>query len=142
MKNNELDSVFVDISSLITMLILLFLLAVVPITFVILIGVNYDDFQNDIPVTFIAIIVVAVLLMFFVFFTFLPRIKRKVYFNFNRKYIIYKNKRYFFEEVAYKKVYINHKILYVCYSREKDELFRIEIYKKVKKVIERFDLSL
>lgn len=84
MKNNELESVFVDISSLITMLILLFLLAVVPITFVILIGVNYDDFQNDIPVTFIAIIVVAVLLMFFVFFTFLPRIKRKVYFNFNQ----------------------------------------------------------
>lgn len=142
MKNNELESVFVDISSLITMLILLFLLAVVPITFVILIGVNYDDFQNDIPVTFIAIIVVAVLLMFFVFFTFLPRIKRKVYFNFNRKYIIYKNKRYFFEEVIYKKVYINHKVLYVFYSREKDELFRIEIYKKVKKVIERFDLSL
>ena len=142
MKNNELESVFVDISSLITMLILLFLLAVVPITFVILIGVNYDDFQNDIPVTFIAIIVVAVLLMFFVFFTFLPRIKRKVYFNFNRKYIIYKNKRYFFEEVIYKKVYINHKVLYIFYSREKDELFRIEIYKKVKKVIERFDLSL
>lgn len=142
MKNNELESVLVDISSLITMLILLFLLAVVPITFVILIGVNYDDFQNDIPVTFIAIIVVAVLLMFFVFFTFLPRIKRKVYFNFNRKYIIYKNKRYFFEEVTYKKVYINHKELYVFYSREKDELFRIEIYKKVKKVIERFDLSL
>ena len=142
MKNNELESVFVDISSLITMLILLFLLAVVPITFVILIGVNYDDFQNNIPVTFIAIIVVAVLLMFFVFFTFLPRIKRKVYFNFNRKYIIYKNKRYFFEEVIYKKVYINHKVLYVFYSREKDELFRIEIYKKVKKVIERFDLSL
>ncbi|MCI7601953.1 MAG: hypothetical protein MSS77_02310 [Mollicutes bacterium] len=142
MKNNELESVFVDISSLITMLILFFLLAVVPITFVILIGVNYDDFQNDIPVTFLAIIVVAVLLMFFVFFTFLPRIKRKVYFNFNRKYIIYKNKRYFFEEVIYKKVYINHKELYVFYSREKDELFRIEIYKKVKKVIERFDLSL
>lgn len=142
MKNNELESVFADISSLITMLILLFLLAVVPITFVILIGVNYDDFQNDIPVTFIAIIVVAVLLMFFVFFTFLPRIKRKVYFNFNRKYIIYKNKRYFFEEVTYKKVYINHKELYIFYSREKDELFRIEIYKKVKKVIERFDLSL
>lgn len=142
MKNNELESVLVDISSLISMLILLFLLAVVPITFAILIGVNYDDFQNDIPVTFIAIIVVAVLLMFFVFFTFLPRIKRKVYFNFKRKYIIYKNKRYFFEEVTYKKVYINHKVLYVFYSREKDELFRIEIYKKVKKVIERFDLSL
>lgn len=142
MKENKTDGVLVDISSLITMIILLILLAVVPITFSVLIAINYDDFQNEIPVTFIAIICVAILLMIMVFFIFLPRIRLKVYFNYDKKYIIYKNKRYFFEEVTYKKIYINHKELYAFYSKEKDELFRIEIYKKVKKVVEKFDLSL
>lgn len=142
MQKKDTVAVLQHISSLITMIILLFLLCTVLFTFIILIFINFEEFKTGIPIYFIAIIIICILFMIMVVSLSVPQIKKKIYFNFKNKYVIYKNNRYFFENLFYKHTYIRYKEVYLFYLKNGEEVFRLEVYSKVKKVIELFDLSL
>lgn len=142
MHKKEIVSVMQNISSLITMIVLLFLLSTVLITFVVLISLNFEEFKNGIPIYFIVIIVICILFMLMVISLSIPRVKKKIYFNFKRKYVIYENKKYYFDYLFYRHTNIRYKEVYIFYLKQGDEVFRVESYSKLRKAIELFDLSL
>lgn len=128
-------------SSLVSMIILLSVLFIIPLTFLIIALIDYNLIKEKM-VTYYLLLSVSLVLLILILCVFIPRIKVKIIFNFDTKCIIYKNKKYEFKDVFYHKAKINQKDIYTFYLKTGEELFSFEDYRKVNYVLDLFEKSL